>query len=93
MKTYEFTITLSGDGDTPETAWMAATEALALDRSTPPVDGVDGENVQIVAMECNECGTRIEADAPNFPKDSDICNDCRSNPSATNARRTQEAQP
>lgn len=33
--TYEFTVTLRGNGDTPEQAWADATEAFANDPGEP----------------------------------------------------------
>ena len=35
-KTYYFTITLSGTGDTPDEAWIDATESFALDPGIAP---------------------------------------------------------
>ena len=41
MATYEFTITLSGEGDTPEEAWADAVAAFSNDPGVPPEDGVE----------------------------------------------------
>lgn len=36
MKRYEFTITLAGQGETPEEAWQDAVEQFSIDPGSPP---------------------------------------------------------
>ena len=45
MKTYHFTITLQGSGDTPEEAWEDAVEAFMQDPGEPhETEEVEGED-------------------------------------------------
>lgn len=40
MARYEFTVTLSGEGDTPEDAWEDAVGSFTDDPGLPPVEPV-----------------------------------------------------
>ena len=39
MPYWTFTVTLRGEGETPEEAWFDATDAFADDPGDPPTDG------------------------------------------------------
>jgi len=46
MKRYEFTITLSGIGATPEEAWEDAVTGFSVDPGTPDYDRMTEEEIE-----------------------------------------------
>jgi hypothetical protein len=46
MKHYEFSITLSGDGETPEEAWEDAVTGFSLEPGAPDYDRMTEEEIE-----------------------------------------------